>query len=96
MVPFDPVEEFRPTFKRAAELLEKKGWIQFRAHDEHGYCLVGALDEADRRDWDWSPNAHWGKMILFVRDFLREPPTQWNDAQGRTKEEVLHLLRILS
>lgn len=71
--------------REAAKLLDAHGWRKGKYGDcEEGFCLVGALNKA-------------GITLGVIRPSLwalfNMSPFNWNDAPGRTKEEVTGLLR---
>lgn len=82
---------------KPSELLEQKGWCQgAMARNRKGFrcgfddpkatqfCLTGALYRAD---------AYTHEVFFFLRSHIGESFTEWNDAAGRTKEEVIALLK---
>ena len=79
----------------AADLLEREGWCQYRFGDYNGpRCLDSALVEAAMS----GPGSHWVPPEPYVRALEALQPrvgclTTWNDVAGRTKDEVLTLLR---
>lgn len=92
-----------PTLKRTAataiEILETQGWIQGSAHTSEGYCLLGAIDAAFkyqvelgliRLDWSYGRQHD---LYNYLKDKLQSTLAKWNDKRGRTKEEVIELLR---
>lgn len=93
---------------KAYELIEKYGWKQgsFGWLDPDapqrctGFCLLGAIrfkHLSGKNLDDVPPQLH----EMVARDFgeakkrLGENPVKWNDAYGRTKEEVIALLKEL-
>jgi hypothetical protein len=72
----------------AANILEERGWIQGGfGNASRGYCMMGAIGET-RADENWQLMA----MIALNQKF-GQPMEQWNDTPGRTKEEVIAMLR---
>jgi hypothetical protein len=70
----------------AANILEEQGWIRGNLCRPEGYCILGAMDAA-------KPPAA-AMVIAFMRlEKKLGPPAQWNDTPGRTKEEVIAMLR---
>jgi hypothetical protein len=88
------VEIERPTVRdvlhRAADLLEEFGWCQGRAGSkaDGAMCAGGAVIEAVA-DFRNGPN-FWTTWSRFCEKYRG---TSWNDAPGRTKEEVVTALR---
>ena len=84
--------------RRAAQLLREKGWCQKAFSETDGsLCILGALTIAD--DPDFPPSKHGGlvppKITAIANEFLSQLGIaiwQWNDAPGRTKEQVIALL----
>jgi hypothetical protein len=77
------------------------GWIQRNWEDEHGNCLIGAMkracnvvDRLSTEDYMVYRAVHDRLMAqLPAVDNRRFPLVRWNDEPGRTKAEVLDLLR---
>lgn len=75
---------------RAADLLEKRGWIQGAIGDSrHGYCVWGAVHAAAHRKRSRTDDAIW-RLRHFIPD---EFETYWNDQPGQTAENVIATLR---
>ena len=73
---------------KPSDILRKYGWIQwYRGNKAIGFCLVGAIMEAyegmDSRK----------QVIHHLHTLIHEEITDWNDTEGRTKRQVLALLR---
>lgn len=80
------------TLRCAADLLVAHGWIQGDyGGDSCGYCMSGALSAALRRpssDDSWDANCTaLDAVIEDYRGFVH-----WNDAPGRTVDEVIGAL----
>ena len=70
----------------AAGVLEEHGWTQGKMEAEDGrLCLVGALRRCSPQPGDW----------ILAREVYRRlgHAEHWNDAKGRTAEEVMAWLR---
>lgn len=97
----------REIIEGAIDLLNEKGWCQYttaRATDGYpvagddpraaSYCLYGLIVVQDNL-WSWSPSVQG--TLRFIEQHLGLPDGQgvsgWNDAPGRTKDEVLSLLK---
>lgn len=101
-------EEIAQTLEDAADLLEQ-GWIQGNYRTEEGYCSEGALGTAINQDW-YSFRAFITsremKLLSLAEQALVEyvgipvphPDARavvvWNDAAGRTQQEVLDAHRL--
>jgi hypothetical protein len=73
----------------AANYIEEHGWCQGALENINGQvCLVGALDKTkDYNDQGYYP------AILAIQDIIGPRFGEWNDQPGRTKEDVVNLLR---
>lgn len=77
-------ENQRKLREAAAQILEKRGWCQGEYQDSFGRCcLQGALLKA-RKDRG---------LFRTPIPFYEPKAVLWNDTPGRTKEEVIALLR---
>lgn len=76
---------------RAADLLETKGWIQEQVKSEKGFCAMGAIYETC--ELDEVNNDCSCFLCVGVLRKVHEQLSDWNDEPGRTKEEVIALLR---
>lgn len=101
--PRKPQKEVEDVLRDARRIIAEKGWTQgvYRSPYTGGYCLVGALECAQRRthlsvhhtarDLVW--DTIWEQYPL---DPSRDRPyvgmAGWNDMPGRTKDEVLAVL----
>lgn len=74
---------------KAYEVIKKYGWIQ-RAYGnvEMGFCLVGAIAESNQKG-----AVEAVEKELYASSYILTSLTAWNDTIGRTKEEVIALLR---
>lgn len=81
-------EQVRKDAKAAGDYIREHGWIQgeyFSGYLEGACCALGACRKGCDRDHDETP---------LARAFINEvggPAHIWNDAPGRTKEEVLEV-----
>jgi hypothetical protein len=93
------IEPWRQVLFGAADFLENKfgGWCQRYLMDWMGQvCLIGAITTVPQtwqtpmglRDYEVRHHAHYR-----MNKFLGMPAHSWNDALGRTKEEVVDALR---
>ena len=84
-------------FDEAADILQRDGWIQGMSHNENGRCMVSALVQAA----ETTNQEPVGFAIAFAESqpelgLRRYGIPNWNDAYGRTIDEVLHALKLLS
>lgn len=85
-------------FRKAAEVLEQDGWVQGKMHTPDGHCLIGALEMALwGRAFDWTIDVEqrgdMSRLAALFGTFLdRSSVIKWNDAEGRTKEDVVKAL----
>jgi hypothetical protein len=100
--------EIRETARKAAEVLEVRGWCQDRYTYDDGYgggpcCLIGALTVAAGRDADCEPVAmvagvpYSDPVFGAVRSRLIVITqtgiiSSWNDDPCRTADEVIAVL----
>ena len=73
---------------RTADILEDGGWVQHAYETDKGeHCLIGALEVA----------APYGTLYSEARnalfDVVGTSPLSWNDMPGRTKEQVIAVVR---
>lgn len=83
--------ELAEIYSRAADYIEEHGWCQHITHAPDGQvCLYGALLRT-------SPYSQAVGALVELGRTLGADPTRsavmWNDAYGRTKEEVIAFLR---
>jgi hypothetical protein len=85
------------TLKKGKEAIEKYGWIQGNmGRPNLGYCAMGAINDQRVSHVDYKSAIHalWVELPPGNYDeseLSPHPIAQWNDAEGRTKEEVLAL-----
>lgn len=70
---------------RPSEKIERDGWCQGSFHKGARACVMGAIGELPT----------YGERSEFLKATLRRQPIliKWNDTLGRTKEEVIALLK---
>lgn len=87
-------------FERAIDRLERQGWVQGELGRPDGSaCLVGALYFESDIELEV-----YGRGIQAVKNVLGFDPcdqacadvVSWNDAPGRTADEVVECLRLAS
>lgn len=82
----------RDVLHRAADLLSEFGWCQGRegSLDEGEICAMGAVNEAAR---SLGVPFRRDDALDLALDRIAPYVPEWNDAPGRTKEEVVAALR---
>ena len=90
--------KWRDDLLRAAELLEQKGWCQNMLSTSHGeHCLLGAIyfcHYGVEGDSNHIAPPEWGEVFTLLEKFTGGmQPAFWNDAAGRTRAEVIAVLR---
>ena len=81
----------------AADYIEKHGWDQGQYFgEERRACMVGAMIAAADPKRTLRVESVERKIrpaINYMLDRLGESPIDWNDRDGRTKQEVMQALR---
>lgn len=98
-----PVSEARRVMQRAIVAIETHGWSRRQYGSERvGFCMVGALNYAAFGDPVGASFGDDSSEALFVACDVEAALVRvtgagyvpkWNDAPGRTKEEVLWAMR---
>ena len=85
--------------RAAAEVLRRDGWCQSRSHASTGeHCAAGAIEAAVDPNWQTSSgweaeqNVRFGAALNAVQRRIDLVLTGWNDAPGRTADEVIAAL----
>jgi hypothetical protein len=106
--PRHDLPEWKRILLRAHEIIEERGWCQHVLQAEDGrVCLEGAVRIASGvklfrsrtgRITHASDDAHLPAALNAIRMLQRQllsakGPWEWNDQPGRTKDEVLKLIR---
>ena len=83
--------ELRKDLVCARDIIKEHGWIQRRLGSRNvGYCLVGALVKAVGTE---KLATRLGGALDHLGRFTDgDTVPNWNDTEGRTREEVLELL----
>jgi len=76
------------------DILETKGWVQYKLECPEGHCLFGAIAAANP-DGDSSEDIVKIRRALFKK-YNTTDITSWNDTHGRRKHEVIALLQSAS
>lgn len=83
---------------KASELIKECGWIQGDLGSrEAGYCLDGAIATAHGWPGDFDGVSYDRTRATLTRATQRYHklgPILFNDTRGRTREEVLEVLRL--
>jgi hypothetical protein len=73
----------------AADRIEQRGWVQGHTSSDEGLCLIYALGEATRVN---APSK-WRTVSDSLQRIVGLDLVDWNDAPGRTKQQVLDAFR---
>lgn len=79
------------TVLEAADLIERDGWFSLReptGNRKHN-CILTALN----RRVPESDLELFNDAVDALRNYLNSTISEWNDAPGRTKEQVVTMLR---
>lgn len=102
------LEPWQEILLKAAEIIEKLGWIQGSLETNNGVCMFGALNRAKEYYRDQhvqlalaqcnfsgsdGPLAAVEIAADHIASNLGQPGWVWNDKYRRTKEEVVSKLR---
>lgn len=83
-----PLSPDRTALLRAADHIDRWGWCQHVAYnDVGGVCTMQAIYIVSHTLSDYAA------IQIRLTHFLKENPLYWNDASGRTKEQVTTALR---
>ena len=82
------MDRIRAAIRRAADRIEEVGWCRYVLVDGEGrMCVSGALQDVTRSS-SVAGSARW-----YLRRVLRMNVVVWNDRPGRTRGQVLRMLR---
>lgn len=90
-----PTPTLADHYDLAASLIEEYGWVQGRFGSKQiGFCLIGAIREAVNGGYRWDENRYEPIVNATTKRRLSDGRSAdggaiWNDASGRTKEEVI-------
>ncbi len=101
---YNPNHEYRQkddvarALAAAADLLERSNWIQGGYERIHyfkspGYCMTGAINKVITGDAKNSFTDFGRECYIRVENMTQSTITSWNDKKGRTKAEVVAILR---
>lgn len=88
--------------RKAADRLETGGWCQHTSVDREGrYCAAAAIDYAtgydpvDGYDNRMVATGLYDAAMALLAEHVGDPGgiVSWNDAPGRTAEQVIHAMR---
>ncbi len=95
IAPPPTLDPWRQLLLEAAVLIERKGWCQKHLMDVKGrMCTIGAMTSVWDLESDWNMD-----VISLAQDKLTAvvgPLVEWNDTDGRTKAEVVEVLRYVA
>lgn len=73
-------EPWRVSLRKAAQTLQRRGWVQGTLQDTKGrLCMIGAL----------VGQGEYGRARVNLEKALGMPAPHWNDMPGRTKKDVI-------
>lgn len=91
---FQPTAPAIPTpndkIREAADLIEKKGWIQGSMFKDDGYCALGAIYTVCNGG---DEPLYYKAAGLLAGCLSNKSITCWNDQFGQTKEIVIQTMR---
>lgn len=87
--------------RAAADILKRDGWTQGAYYDDTGcHCAMGAIATAlnvistepgDLTEAEWE---RWSDDVDHLAKHLGDDVDSWNDAPGRTADEVIAALHL--
>lgn len=98
---------WRSLILKAAEIIEKKGWVQNHLYEEGSFCTVGALLKADGvpvkdiKDEFFNVSRACEIAQSKITDHLwtvydDQNIETWNDSPGQTADKVVGVLREIA
>lgn len=94
----------------AIEVLREYGWIKGSIWSPDGYCVMGALQTASRKNWLRSDQTYRAdsaaatqkltdavrtlQLVLREQGFSWSSVTEWNDKHARDVDEVIGMLKL--
>lgn len=95
-----PVVTAADVLERAALILEEWNWCQGQLRDGDSFCMLGAIAFASGMNpydvpdsWDMQEPPTVYEEAVGVLSSVCPHKARWNDQEGRTKEEVIAMLR---
>lgn len=98
-----PDSQLREVLTDARDLISEHGWVQMKLGSRGGgFCIAGALVHAtelqclrQKQEGDRFVRNRLGDSFKHIARVLDgDNIIDWNDAEGRTQEEVLELLEL--
>ena len=99
--------ETQAILRGAKEVLLSTGWIQNQerrwnaSRQTHEYCLVGALGAGRYERLGWAEYKEAYRVLTLALDsrgspwaWIYDSPIEFNDAKGRTLDEVIELIDL--
>ena len=91
-------EQVRQDAAKAAAYIREHGWCQDRMFKDQKACAVGACWKGTEHAGE-TEDQHFGRDYHLFRAIATEVGgrvANWNDAPGRTKEEVLAVFEAIA
>jgi hypothetical protein len=87
------IEPWQQILLDAADLIDTKGWIKGHLHTTNGFCVVGALQEANRGADGLSG---YNEAHARLYQFVGRNPMEWNDTVCLNQKFVVKTLRTVA
>ena len=79
--------------RKAANIIEVRGWCQGEYSINGKVCAIGALNTASGKG-PWDQSANNSRALSAAQSLIgNQPLDEWNDNSVRTKDDVQKLLR---
>lgn len=95
-----PENKWRTAFLKASAILEQTGWCQGTVRSATGeHCILGAIwlahygVEPTMAPLSIEKQKEWPQVWEILKETLGKGAADWNDEGGRTKDEVIAVLR---
>ena len=89
----EPIEPWRQLLLDAADLIDRQGWWDGtptpRGEQRTLHCIETAISAIGSKQIDMARS----EASVNFSNYVSTPSITWNDAPGRTKEEVLAAMR---
>ena len=84
----------RDVLRHAALIIEERGWVQRVLSNAEGQvCALGAIYTAATGEAYGAPDRYCDEAAEALSEHVGADIEDWNDAQGRTAEQVIAALR---